>query len=381
MKVYIVGGAVRDMLLGVKPKDFDYVVVGATEKDMLERGYIKVGADFPVFLHPETNNEYALARTERKTGNGYLGFTVDASPTVTLEEDLLRRDLTINAMAMDEQGNIIDPYGGQEDLKNGILRHVSDAFKEDPLRVLRLARFCARYYYEGFEIHPTTMDLAVNIVDAGELNHLPAERFVAEFYKVFEGTDPHIFFQQMYKMHCFDNIKFFKDTFGTVEMTTGTRRSILEISGFARRLGGENAYITEFKIRAFIALCATDPRYFNNEVRDLFRDYKYFNELDKKIPVHDLFNLLRRLKAWNPDQYKCGQFIEFVEWVNNTFEEVKHPYTALQILRGLHHSEGVKAKDFPELEGKELGNALDSKRKDKIFESLDSHGYFAQVSV
>ena len=143
-RVYLVGGAVRDELLGLVPRENDWVVVGGQAEDLLDQGYRQVGASFPVFLHPETSEEYALARTERKEGHGYHGFTVEFHPEVSLEEDLLRRDLTVNAMARDDSGHIIDPYGGLEDLENRVLRHVSPAFREDPLRVLRVARFAAR---------------------------------------------------------------------------------------------------------------------------------------------------------------------------------------------------------------------------------------------
>ncbi len=156
-KIYLVGGAVRDQLLGLPVKDRDWVVVGATPEEMIKQGYKPVGKDFPVFLHPKTYEEYALARTERKTAAGYTGFQVYAAPDVTLEEDLARRDLTINAMATDQQtGELIDPYHGEEDLTNGILRHVSDAFIEDPVRILRTARFVARYH---FFVAPETLKL------------------------------------------------------------------------------------------------------------------------------------------------------------------------------------------------------------------------------
>jgi tRNA nucleotidyltransferase (CCA-adding enzyme) len=174
MKIYEVGGCVRDKLLGRTAVDIDYVVVGATPAEMIDAGYKKVGSDFPVFLHPDTRDEYALARTERKSGKGYSGFTVDASPEITLEEDLRRRDLTINAMARDTQtGEIIDPFNGRQDLKDGVLRHTSDAFAEDPVRVLRVARFAARY---DFSIHPTTTDLMKQLVRSGEMATLTPER-------------------------------------------------------------------------------------------------------------------------------------------------------------------------------------------------------------
>jgi tRNA nucleotidyltransferase (CCA-adding enzyme) len=173
MKVYRVGGSVRDELLGLPVKDHDYVVVGSDPEEMVRRGFRPVGKDFPVFLHPQTGEEYALARTERKTGRGYKGFSVFASPEVTLEEDLARRDLTINAIAVDEGGRLIDPFDGAEDLKRGVLRHVSPAFVEDPVRILRVARFAARF---PFEIAPETMALMRQMVRDGEVDHLVPER-------------------------------------------------------------------------------------------------------------------------------------------------------------------------------------------------------------
>ncbi|MBE0622439.1 MAG: multifunctional CCA tRNA nucleotidyl transferase/2'3'-cyclic phosphodiesterase/2'nucleotidase/phosphatase [Burkholderiales bacterium] len=173
MKIYAVGGAVRDELLGLPVKDRDYVVVGATPEEMTRLGYKPVGKDFPVFLHPKTHEEYALARTERKTARGYKGFQVHAAPDVTLEQDLSRRDLTINAIARDAEGRIIDPYGGTVDLKRGVLRHVSPAFAEDPVRILRVARFAARF---GFRVAPATLRLMRAMVKAGEADALVAER-------------------------------------------------------------------------------------------------------------------------------------------------------------------------------------------------------------
>jgi tRNA nucleotidyltransferase (CCA-adding enzyme) len=178
LKRYVVGGAVRDELLGLPVADRDWVVVGATPEEMTAAGFRPVGKDFPVFLHPETHEEYALARTERKSGRGYKGFTVYAAPEVTLEQDLARRDLTINAIARDEAGNLIDPFGGARDLKEGVLRHVSEAFAEDPVRILRVARFAARY---GFRIAPETLALMRRMVETGEAGHLVAERVWQEF--------------------------------------------------------------------------------------------------------------------------------------------------------------------------------------------------------
>ena len=197
MQVYLVGGAVRDHLLGHPYHEKDYVVVGATPEQLLSEGYQPVGKDFPVFLHPKTKEEYALARTERKSGIGYHGFQFFTDTTVKLEEDLIRRDLTINAMAMDDAGQVYDPYGGQQDLNQKILRHVSDAFTEDPLRVLRVARFAARYASYGFQIAEETLQLMKSIADSGELNALTPERVWKETSRALMEDHADIYFQTL----------------------------------------------------------------------------------------------------------------------------------------------------------------------------------------
>ena len=190
LDVYLVGGAVRDKLLDYPVYERDWVVVGALPQQLLDLGYRQVGKDFPVFLHPDTGEEYALARTERKSGHGYAGFNVNSDPSVTLEEDLSRRDLTVNAIAQDHQGQLIDPYGGQKDLQARTLRHVSPAFIEDPLRVLRVARFAARYAHLGFSVATETMALMQEIANSGELAHLAAERIWQEMERGLGETTP-----------------------------------------------------------------------------------------------------------------------------------------------------------------------------------------------
>ncbi len=197
MKAYIVGGAVRDELLGISVADRDWVVVGATPEEMAAAGFQPVGKDFPVFLHPGTREEYALARTERKSGRGYKGFSVYTAPDVTLEQDLARRDLTINAMARDEAGGLVDPFGGERDLREGVLRHVSEAFAEDPVRILRVARFAARY---AFRIADGTLALMRRMVEAGEVEHLVAERVWQEFAKGLAEPHPERMFAAL--EHC-----------------------------------------------------------------------------------------------------------------------------------------------------------------------------------
>lgn len=200
MQIYLVGGAVRDKLLGLPVQERDWVVVGATPGEMLALGYKQVGKDFPVFLHPETHEEYALARTERKTGPGYKGFVVHADAAVTLEEDLIRRDLTINAIAEASDGTLIDPYGGQEDLRAGLLRHVSPAFVEDPVRILRVARFAARFAKWGFHVAHGTHALMEQMVANGEVDALVPERVWAELSRALAEEQPARFFEVL--QHC-----------------------------------------------------------------------------------------------------------------------------------------------------------------------------------
>src|SRR3970282_911525 len=198
MQTYLVGGAVRDRLLGLAPGDRDHVVVGQTQASMLAAGFKPVGRDFPVFLHPRSGEEYALARTERKSGRGYRGFVVDADPSVTLQEDLGRRDFTINAIAQDERdGSLVAPYGGARDIQARVLRHVGDAFVEDPLRVLRAARFMARFAPHGFTVAPETMTLMRAMVASGELADLVPERVWQELRRALASAMPSAFLRTL----------------------------------------------------------------------------------------------------------------------------------------------------------------------------------------
>ncbi len=206
MKTYLVGGAVRDTLLGYPYQEKDWVVVGSSPEAMARQGYTPVGKDFPVFIHPNTGEEYALARTERKVAPGYKGFTFHTDPSVSLEQDLKRRDLTINAMAMDDDGNLIDPYHGQKDLTEKRLRHVSPAFSEDPVRILRVARFAARYHQLGFTIATETLTLMQTMVAAGETQHIVAERMWQECFKALSERNPEIFFDVLQKCAALNDI-------------------------------------------------------------------------------------------------------------------------------------------------------------------------------
>src|SRR5256714_614991 len=197
MRVYLVGGGVRDRLLGVPVRERDWVVVGAQPQELERAGYLPVGREFPVFLHPQTHEEYALARRERKVAPGYRGFTTQSSPEVSLEEDLQRRDLTINAMAESEDGQLVDPYGGQADLAARVLRHVSEAFVEDPVRILRVARFAARYADLGFRVADETVQLMQRMTQAGEVSALVAERVWQETERALGESRPEVVFETL----------------------------------------------------------------------------------------------------------------------------------------------------------------------------------------
>lgn len=221
MRTFLVGGAVRDSLLGRPVKDNDWVVVGATAEEMVALGFEQVGADFPVFLDPVTREEHALARTERKTGAGHKGFETSFDPTVTLEEDLARRDLTINAMAMDENGELVDPFGGEQDLRDRVLRHVSPAFAEDPLRVLRVARFAARF---GFDVAPETLALMRELAKSGELETLTVERVWSELVRAMMEDEPLRFFNVL--RECGALPVLFPELVRTLFFTGGALRSL-----------------------------------------------------------------------------------------------------------------------------------------------------------
>ena len=195
MKIYLVGGAVRDKLLGITPKEKDWVVVGSNQAELLKLGYKQVGKQFPVFLHPKTSEEYALARVEKKIGKGHKAFEFNTNEKVSLEEDLQRRDLTINAIAQDEKGELIDPFKGISDIENRIFRHVSDAFLEDPLRVFRVARFYAVFKEYEFKIHDSTIEIMRKIVKSGEIDFLSKERLWGELSEAFNSKNPWMFFQ------------------------------------------------------------------------------------------------------------------------------------------------------------------------------------------
>lgn len=358
MKTYLVGGAVRDSLLGIKPKDHDYLIVGATATDiqrMLADGFSQVGADFPVFLHPETGDEYALARVERKSGAGYHGFTVQADEHVTVEEDLARRDLTINSMAMELDGALVDPYGGRADLHNHVLRHTSDAFSEDPLRVLRLARFAARF--KDFTIAPETVRLCIELCKSGELNHLSIERLWVEMEKGFNETSPARFLAVMRALGAIEHCTMLDDIFG---MDSGLQRTVapcLEDVCADRRLAVAIATMahTDSKLKGA-----------NNRVRDCFMHTKLLQSMEHTATA--LTQGLKRMRA-----YSAGPSFDDAVTAALTLESGGFPpaFTSRKLITAKRVAMALSAADFPGVEGKALGEAIEAARVQALAMALN----------
>lgn len=390
MQVYLVGGAVRDYVLAREVTEHDYVVVGATPEQMLELGFSQVGADFPVFLHPKTHDEYALARTERKSGNGYLGFKVYADTAVTLEEDLARRDLTINAMAIEVNGlfdcgfkrgkfdvrDIIDPYGGLADIQQKKLRHVSLAFKEDPVRVLRLARFASRYAPLGFTVDESTTKLTSQMKAAGELSHLVAERVWSETSKALTQAWSDIYFDTLYHLNVLDVIM------PKLYQASIDNPSQWQLMLSALRMAGEQQADNVMKF-ALIATCFKSHQQHNNRTTEYlefcqglkvpknaerlglfiiehFDELKNFNHLTAD-PLFELLRLSNSLK----DTSLLEQALQVV----HLYQQVKQTALLTTIKTQLTQ---ISAKDVAsELTGKHIGEAIDQLRLQKLDEILN----------
>lgn len=365
MKFYKVGGAVRDELLGREPKDIDYVVVGATEQEMLDLGYKKVGADFPVFLKDHT--EYAMARTERKVGVGYNGFVTDFNPSVTLEEDLRRRDLTINAMARDlETNELIDPFGGESDLKKGILRHVSEAFAEDPLRVLRVARFQARY---SFDIAPETEQLMIKLVNADEMEALTAERVWLELEKGLMEVHPDFFVYSLVNCGAWSRL------FPELPIFYLTK-------DYLHKAATKNF---TFEQRMMLLMLASRDENFE----------PFFNRVKAPQHIHDLSKILRDVveflayhdKSWSEEafsnMYKKTDAIRRPQRFNILDDVIKllcyhnsdkfDLWTAFREALNQSLKVNISMFDAEGLTGREIGEAIAAIRKQKIKEVCDTH--------
>lgn len=364
-KTYLVGGAVRDSFLGIASNDKDFVVVGETEQRMLDMGFKHVGMSFPVFLHPVSGDEYALARVERKMGNGYQGFEVDANPNVTIEDDLSRRDLTINAMAiyvpyyLSDTEVLVDPFGGKSDLENKILRHVSPAFAEDPLRVIRLARFAARF--SDFTIHPSTHKLACDLVKSGELNHLSSERFWAEMTKVFESNgDVYKFFRTLFEFGVFKHVTFFNKIWGNIDNFTLT-------SHFARVLENSAIVSPSMRLRYFIAITAmrwaADFDKADSITRQLYSYIQEYRAVDRHH-AYSIFMMFNRIGAYSNT---INMFHDFIMAVTIMVKSGEMPTVPVSVMNKVAEAAPISASDFPdEAPGPNLGVKIKAARINQI---------------
>lgn len=365
MKIYLVGGAVRDGLLGLKTGDHDWVVVGSTPEELTAQGYQAVGKQFPVFLHPESKEEYALARTETKVAPGYKGFEFKADASVSLEEDLCRRDLTINAIAKSQDGEIIDPYNGQEDINNKVLRHVSLAFKEDPVRVLRIARFAARFNKLGFTIATETIDLIKDMVANKETDALVAERVWKEFSTALKETAPEAFIDTL--------------------QSTGADKPILgshfdsSIASHTLKIAASKSEHAEIRFAACVHHLGNELKAFCEQLKapNNFKELallcqKHTSTYQKvtELPPSNTLDLLKACDAFRkPERFE--QFLNTAEIVTAArpgkehWPQPQHEY----LMAALNQAMAITAADMTKkkLEGKALAEELDEHRKAAIF--------------
>ncbi len=358
MEIFLVGGAVRDELLNYPVKEHDWVVVGATPEQLLELNYRQVGKDFPVFLHPQTKEEYALARTERKSGQGYTGFICDTDPGITLEEDLFRRDLTINAMARADDGTIIDPYGGQADLAARLLRHVSPAFVEDPLRVLRVARFAARYGHLDFVVAPETMLLMTDIVASGELQLLPYERIWVEIEKALHERSPAQFFATLQACGALDIL--------FPELATDT--AAIERLEQAHRAGGSDetlfaVLLSHLPQADAQSLCHKlhAPRRFR-ELALLCAQFGTTYQQAERLEAGDLLQLLEQTDALR----RAERFGNFLSSCALAFPQAAANSAFLQRAQQLCADIDIRALADLDISGQELGQRIRQLRREKL---------------
>ena len=347
MKTYLVGGAIRDRLLGFQPKERDWVVVGSSPQEMKSQGFRQVGKDFPVFIHPQTGEEYALAMTERKSGHGYSGFEFDTNSNVTLEQDLERRDLTINAIAEDEHGTLIDPFGGQKDIESKKLRHVSDAFSEDPLRVLRLARFKVRF--DDFEIVPETLDKVTEIIESSELDHLTGERVWLEMYK---SDNPWLFRKELAHLGA-DNVLYIdpKKSDG-IRLSPDMSNKLHMISCFIHE---EVSNIDKFCLKLKIPNEYKDLANLLNQSKASIEEYEPVTDsheqlvgIIKKLDIRKKDRLKDFFEVYTNDRNKgkVEFFQSFIEKLNQfKLEEVDRIKPNDEIKKIIEHSHRILARD------------------------------------
>jgi len=384
LEIYLVGGAVRDKLLGLPVTERDWVIVGTTPDAMLKLGYTPVGKDFPVFLHPQTKEEYALARTERKTGPGYTGFETSAGPGITLQEDLLRRDLTINAMAETPAGELVDPYGGKEDLDNGTLRHVSPAFAEDPVRILRIARFAARFARQGFHVAHATNTLMRSMVNNGEVAHLVPERVWAELVKALATETPARFFKVLAACGALETLfpEFMPlardntaDAHGLAAIELPVLQQAVTLSDdIAVRFAAlvcdiDRGTTTGFGNDGLTALC--ERHRVPNACRDLARmalQQRAQVQAADSLSAVQLLDLLTTLDAFR----RSGRLDQLLLVCAADARASQHDFSGAQLQQALAAARSVRADNLVQqgLSGKEIGAALQQQRIAAIAASL-----------
>ena len=357
MKVYLVGGAVRDKLLGLPVNEKDWVVVGATPEMMVAKGFRPVGKEFPVFLHPETYEEYALARTERKIAKGYKGFTFHAVPDVALEDDLKRRDLTINAMAETPEGKLIDPYGGQQDLKNKIMHHVSSAFQEDPVRILRVARLATKF--PEFSIHPDTLALMKKTVQSGEVNALLPERVWQEWVRALDNKNPTRFFEVLHDCDALSILfpEICLDAKGIAALTLITNKTSSSVIRFAALLHDFSSEI----IQSLAQRYRLPNKY--TELALLTARFRPFYAKSDRMNENELLNFIVRTDALRRDK-RFEQFLFVCNSVNSTIT----PYHNERIKRIIEAIESVDITSLQKkgLKGEAFAKALETLRIEAI---------------
>ena len=375
MQKYLVGGAVRDRLLSLPVHERDWVVVGSTPQEMISLGFRQVGKDFPVFLHPQSAEEYALARTERKSGKGHKGFQVFSSPDITLEEDLLRRDLTINAIAQDEHGNLTDPYDGIADIKNRILRHISPAFSEDPLRVLRVARFAARFWHLGFTIDSSTLELMSTISHGDELMQLSKERIWQETKRALDTAHPDIYL--LILLHVDALVKIAPSLNNALKAKTALMRLPA-----LRKL---NDY--EVKYTALVMLASEQEGTFNTQIANDINQHfacpnslqelatltnQYFTDCNNALSrsSEDIYKLLQQLDAFRREA-RCLYVLNCMESMIDLFDFTPSPsLNFLQNIVPQLNAVKLSSQQQKNLAGKEIGDALTMLRTKVIKQAM-----------
>ena len=375
MQIFLVGGAIRDRLLSLPVQEHDWVVVGSTPEEMINQGYRQVGKDFPVFLHPKTNEEYALARTERKSGQGHQGFTVFSSPEITLEQDLIRRDLTVNAIAEDEDGNFIDPYQGQKDLQNRILRHISPAFAEDPLRVLRVARFASRFWDLGFTIAPETLELMSTISNSGELELLSKERIWRETKLAFRNISPRNIYSILLQIGAL------KRLLPEIVTILQNKESLLKLPHL------RDIETVEFKYVGLIMIASEEKDSFNMEtvkkINASLLSPTTFQELATlcahhfencstalSLPANIIYSLLLKLDAFRR-QNRCLRVIDCIKTMRILLNKGHSPSLDFltEVIPQLN-TISIQEERLKDLDGKEIGMEFDKLRQEAITNEL-----------